>query len=312
MSEKSRTKEILGRWSCALMGCMLILSVLSLSGCQKKADGYSMGLGVFLKESADSLSMDATAAAVILDSDGRIVDCRIDRSSVSAKLDGSKVTATGADKTGYELGKELTVGNGKYFYEGASFFEGYVKGRSLSDIEALERASLTESLDTELVAGCGTDPSGFIGALKRAMISERKASLSPSEELKVGLGIDASVKGDGEGVTFVYGIGAVAVSDGKVSASVIDAAEAEITLEGGVGKELIYAGTKLELGDVYGMVKNGGAAAEWYVQSANFAKTAKGKSSDSLSSLPVENVSGCTIDARPLKSSLIRAKENTR
>ena len=298
--------------SFVMAGVLLLLSLLTLCSCQGKSEGYSLGLGVFLDENLDELSIDATAAAVALDADGKILLCRVDRSRVSAQVEGGKVTAVGADKTDYEQGKALAVGAGKYFYEGAEYFENYVKGKSLSDIEALEGAVDSGSLSSDFLAGCIVDPTGFIRALKRAMISERKASLAPSDALSMGLGINASVKGDGEDVTFVYGIGSVAMADGKVSASVIDAAEAEITLDGGKGKEFIYAGTKLELGDGYGMVKNGGAAAEWYVQSANYAKTAKGKSADGISSLSVENVSGCTIDARPLKETLIRAKENIR
>ena len=304
-------KRSLGAAS-AVMVLLLLTSVLSLSSCQKKEDGYTLGLGVFIEENTDKLSIGATAAAVVTDTDGRIVLCRVDCSEASASISGGKVTATGTDKTKYEQGNTLSVGEGKYWYSGANYFEGYVKGKTLADIEALEKADKDGTLDKDFLTGCATDPTGLIGALKRAMISEHGSSFAPTEALTAGIGIDTNVKGDAEGVTFVYGIAATAVSDGKIVASVIDAAEAEITLADGKGKDLVYAGTKLELGDGYGMVKNGGAAAEWYVQSENYAKTAEGRSPDKLSELPVENVSGCTIDARPLKDALIRAKQNLR
>lgn len=312
MDKNVKSGKIRNRLVSAAIAFVLLFSLLTLCSCQDSKTGYSLGLGVFLEESTEKLSVDTTAAAVVLDGDGKIVLCRVDRSQVSATVEGEKLISVGTDKTDYEQGKALSAGDGKYFYEGANFFENYVKGKVLSDIEALERAAEGGTLDADFLAGCATDPTGFIRALKRAMISERKATLAESDALTAGLGIDASVKGDGEGVTYVYGIGATAIIDGKVAASVIDAAEAEIVLEGGKGKEFIYAGTKLELGDGYGMVKNGGASAEWYVQSANYAKTAKGKSADGISSLPVENVSGCTMDARPLKDALLRAKENIR
>ena len=312
MSKNSNFKKICARVLCAFMTVVLLMLTVSLSACQKKEEGYALGIGAFLEESTDALSVKATAAAVVTDGDGKIVLCRVDCSEAKATITDGKVSVEGVEKTKYELGKELSVGDGKYFYEGANFFENYVKGKTLSDIEALEKADTEGKLDADLIDGCITDPTGFIRAVKRAMISERKASLSPSDGLTAGLGIDTSVKGSSEEVTFVYGFAATAVADGKVSASVIDAAEAEITVENGKGKEFIYAGTKLELGDGYGMVKNGGAAAEWYVQSANYAKTANGKAPDGISSLPVEKVSGCTMDARPLKDSLVRAKENIR
>ena len=312
MGKNTNLKKAKASGIAVLLAVLLLLSAVSLSGCQKKEDGYSLGLGAFLEEDVNTLSIKATAAAVITDTDGKIVLCRVDCSEAAASITDGKVSANGAEKTKYEQGKALSVADGKYFYEGANFFEDYVKGKTLSDIEALEKSDKEGKLDTKLTDGCLVDPTGFISALKRAMISERKASLSAAEDFTAGLGIDTSVKGDAEGITFVYGIAATALSGGKVSASVIDAAEAEITLENGKGKELIYAGTKLELGDGYGMVKNGGAVAEWYVQSANYAKTANGKAPDGISSLPVDNVSGCTIDARPLKDSLVRAKENIR
>ena len=311
MSKKSKLGLFRGTVS-AILSALLLFSALSLFGCQKKEDGHTLGLGVYLEENTDALSVNATAAAVITDENGVIVLCRVDSSQAVAQLSGDKVTSSGTEKTKYEQGKSLAVSEGKYWYEGADYFEDYVKGKTLSDIEALEKADSEGKLDAAFLNGCLTSPTGFIRALKRAMISERGVSLSPSDALNAGVGIDTSVKGDGEGVTFVYGIAATALSSDKVAASVIDAAEAEITVEDGKGKNFIYSGTKLELGDGYGMVKNGGASAEWYVQSANYAKTALGKRSDEVSSLPVDNVSGCTIDARPLKESLIRAEKNAR
>ena len=91
-----------------------------------------------------------------------------------------------------------------------------------------------------------------------------------------------------------------------------ETAEAVITVENKVGKKFVYSGTKNELGAAYGMVEKGGAIAEWFEQARSYARSSVGKTKGELSSLPVENVSGCTIDTEPLKAALVRAGGNVR
>jgi hypothetical protein len=60
------------------------------------------------------------------------------------------------------------------------------------------------------------------------------------------------------------------------------------------------------------MVEKGGAKAEWYVQAQNYADITVGKVTNSIADLAVENISGCTIDVKPMRAALSRAAKNAR
>jgi len=142
--------------------------------------------------------------------------------------------------------------------------------------------------------------------------SDKKVNFSADSDITLGVAINSSVADNGGNAEFLCDTAATAVSGNEILASVIDSAEATITLSSGKGDKFIYSGTKSELGKDYGMVDKGGAMAEWYVQAANYAKSANGKAPSSVDSLPVDNVSGCTFDAEPLREVLARAAKNAR
>lgn len=101
-------------------------------------------------------------------------------------------------------------------------------------------------------------------------------------------------------------------ADGKIVLCRLDSVDVTTTVEDGAVKSTVADKTKYEKKDSYGMVEYGGAELEWYEQAQNYANTAVGKATSSLSDLPVENVSGCTIAADPMKAVIVRAANNVR
>lgn len=279
------------------------------SACAKKEAEYTLSVGSALSESLSDPSVSVTSAAVVTDKDGRIVLCRLDCAELDIKVEGGKVKALKAEKTKFEQGDGYGMkenGNAlAEWYRQAEYFEGFAVGKTLEQIGGVKTGA------AELTGGCTIDVSDFVKAISAAMGSEHKVSFTAGKELACGVSVSASVSGSAD-AEIVADIGAVTLFDNKVVAAVSDCAEAKMTLSEGKGSSFVFEGTKLELGDRYGMKEYGGAQWEWYEQSRSYSDTALGKTFNELNSLPTENVSGCTINADPLKAAIIRAGRNAR
>ncbi len=292
--------------SCLVLVCFVLCA---FTACSKKEGQYSLSVGTVLTADTSDMLQSGTSAAVITDADGKIVLCRLDCAEAKAELSEGRVKETIVEKTKFELGDSYGMKKGgamSEWFEQARFFESYVVGKTLSEVEGIKTG------DDALKSGCTIDVSDFTKAIAKAINSDKKAVFSANGDLKLGLAIRASVSPEGDDAAFVHDVSAVAVCEGVSVGAVIDSAESSMTINDGKAESFIFGGTKLELGDKYGMVEHGGAKAEWYKQAKDYADTSIGKEPDKLSSLPVENVSGCTIDLDPLKAVLVRAGANVR
>ena len=293
--------------SLLLLVCIVTVALYS---CSEKEREYTLSVGTVLSEELSASSLSVTSAAVVCDTDGKIVLCRLDCAELEARAENGKVKAYTAEKTKQELRDEYGMkknGNAlAEWYVQAQNFEKHVIGKTLAEVSNIK------SGDAELSGSCTIDVSDFVKAIGKAMNSDKKVSFTGTDKLSAGLAIAASVADSGGNAEFITDIAAVVVLDGKTVAAVADAAEAKMNLKDGKGESFEYSGTKLELGDGYGMKEYGGAEREWYEQAQSYADTAVGMAPDSLGSLPVESVSGCTINASPLRAALSRAGKNTR
>ena len=71
------------------------LSLLSLAACGAKEADYKLGMGVELSTASskeNNAQVDATVAAVILDANGKIVQCRIDVAQNKMDVTGGALT----------------------------------------------------------------------------------------------------------------------------------------------------------------------------------------------------------------------------
>ncbi len=292
----------------------LFLSALllcTLVACSDNSGGeYTLSLGTALSEDIESLTLSGTCAAVVTDRDGRIVLCRLDSAEAEARIEGTGVAHTTVEHTKYEMGDSYGMkqngGAIAEWYEQARYFESFAKGKTLEEISSVKTG------ESDLSGGCTIDVTDFVRAIAAAMKSDKGVSFSAEGDMSAGLAIVASVRDSKGNAEFLYDSAATVVADGKVAAALTDSSESTLTLKDGKGESFVYGGTKSELGEDYGMVEHGGALAEWYIQARNYASAAKGKSPEELSTLPVDNVSGCTIDAEPLKEALVRAGKNVR
>lgn len=319
---------------------MCLSSVFLFTGCQKKEEKeYRMGLGIYayysdLKD-ADSDNNGSgktvlTAAAIIIDSDGKIYDCKIDtlENIAGFSVNGEFLTA-GEFKTKKEKGDDYHMKSQssvkKEWYEQAASFEKVVKGKDLKQIKEI-LATGGKGNDEVINAGCTIDISDFIKALEKSFDSAKDSKAYNGVSL--GLGIVSTQTGSKHATEDADGVNRIDISvvisakdgDGKVVDMISDSVQTEIKFDknGKIkSKSSDDIKTKRELGDDYGMKKHGtdrngdGKVGEWYEQADAFENFCTGKKESEISSFVANDGygiadlqrAGCTISV----SDIVRA-----
>ncbi len=309
---------------CALLVALMMLSTLTLVGCNKEAQTLKFGLGVYTNVSkADSATEDAdgqgkvaiTAAAVTVDADGKIVSCVLDTADITVKYtaDG-KAVANDSFKTKYEQGKDYNMvtygGATKEWYEQADAFMTLVAGKTLDEVKALV-AEGNKGNDEVINAGCTIMINEFVLAIEKAVNNAADSAATSAHTLKLGVHTeqtctDATEEKAGKNQVETTFFAAAVDADGKVVVASSDVAQIGFTFDatGASTYDLTKAvQTKKEQGDNYGMVAYGGAAKEWYVQAAAFDAACVGKTASEIAGfMGADNygnadlkAAGCTI-----------------
>ena len=160
----------------ALLLCaLLVLSALVLVGCgEAKEEALKLGLGVYSTatakdadgETKGSAEAVITAAAVLVDKDGKIVKCVLDvaDNKVAYTSDG-KAVANDSFKTKHELGdaygmKNPNYGSAKEWYEHADAFVAACIGKTASEVAGLSAADIT-------AAGCTIAADNFVKSVAK-------------------------------------------------------------------------------------------------------------------------------------------------
>ncbi len=328
-------KKIISLTLCVLM----LFSVLSLTGCGEKAEPLKIGLGtVSYVEKLTNADADtdgtgtttSTFAAVLLDSEGKIVDCAIDCASYTQSFTSKgKFVEAGEIKTKYEQGKDYGMvaygGATKEWFEQADAFAATAKGKNLEEIKALVATDGKGSADV-VAAGCTIYVSDFVKALEKAIANAKESQATTGDKLN--LAVVSTQTGSKDATEEAAGVNeidatvsAAAVNaDGKVTAAVIDALQSVISFDI-TGKAATAANTeiktKAEQGDNYGMVAYGGAKKEWYQQADEFSKACIGKTADEISKLAAEDgkavadiqTAGCTIYVTDIVKAAVKAAQ---
>ncbi len=283
-----------------LMASLMVLTVLA--GCSAEKAEYKLGVGTVVsydEKQSGSASCEVTVAAVVLDKDGKIVDCKIDTAAPNVTVADGFVQ-DGADtltfKTKYDLGNDYNMvayGNAiKEWFEQADAFAAFVKGKTVSEVAAIAMDADGKSTDADLTASCTIEITDFVKAVEVACKDEQARTYS-AEDVKLGLQVDAAVETSNDSednngkVEYIVTASAVVVDkDGKLAAAVVDAAQPSFAFDdAGEVTAVTYNGTKRELKDNYGMVQYAGAKAEWYAQSAAMCEAAAGKTADEVKAL---------------------------
>lgn len=278
-----------------LLAVAMLICMTACGPVIKKSD-YKLGMGIDVSTAsskAGTAEAVATIATVVLDKDGKIVDCKVDTAQSALSVADGELEEGYAKKefkTKYELKDDYNMkqasGIGKEWYEQADFFANYVVGKTADQVAAIDK-------NADLIAGCTMDVSGFKAAIAKACADDQ-AKTFQANDMDLGLAIittaaaskAADDENDGE-ASFASTISAVVVDgDGKTLAAIVDAVEPKVSfdIDGEIG-DTKYTDTKRVLKENYNMVTYGGSIAEWYVQVNALTDYVVGKTADEIKAI---------------------------
>ncbi len=280
---------------------LIVCMVFALAACGQKAVEYKLGMGVSLNMNSSktgNAQVDACAAAVVLDPDGKIVAARIDVAQNKMDVTDGAVDTEAAFLTKLEKGDDY--GMVAYsdatleWYQQAAAFEQYVVGKTADEVKNIattQNGEHTVFADETLYASCSIDITEFQAAIVKACNDEQGTTFTTADEFTLGLAINstaaesAAATAEEDGVVKMYSeFGAAVIGkDGKILAALTDATQPQIKINaaGEIG-ETKFGGTKRELKEDYNMVKFSNATLEWYQQAKSFTDYAVGKTADEL------------------------------
>ena len=264
------------------------------------AGDYTLGMGISLSTDSSktgNAQVDATVAAVVTDADGKIVVCRLDVAQSKMDISAGTVDTAKTFLTKMELGDDygmVAYGNAKAeWYDQAKAFESYVVGKTGDEVANLETvlndSGHNVSTDETLLAGCTMDIAAFKDAVSKACGDVNTMAFTSDGAFTLGVAAKTTAAestdptDDADGVVKMYTDFGDAVVDanGVIRAAVNGATQPQISFNAdGEITDTVFKGTKMELGDDYGMVAYGAAIAEWDAQSAAFSAYTVGKTAD--------------------------------
>lgn len=324
--------------------CVLMIATSMLFvGCSKEpadantesdvnasAENVKFGLGLY---NAVSKATDAdgevngqgeiaiTAAAVMLDADGKIVKCVIDTAdnTVDYTADGKAISAE-SFLTKYELGDNYNMklygGATKEWYEQVDAFSALVVGKTADEVKALV-AEGNKGTEEVVNAGCTIMIADFVYALDAAISNAVDSVAVADNELKLGMYTeqttkDATEDADGQNKLETTVFAAAVDADGKIVASTNDCVQVVFTFDqkgASTYDTTADVVSKKVKGEAYGMSLYGtdlngdGEVKEWFEQSAAFDAVCAGKTAGDVEELLTDNnygseelqSAGCTI-----------------
>ena len=330
------------RFLSLLLSVLMLVSLSTLAGCSgKEALKFGMGVHAYVTKAtnadADTNGEGAaalTVAAVLLDSDGKIVKCAFDtmENKVAFTSKGKYVKAN-EFKTKYELnddyGMKAYGGATKEWYEQADAFAATVVGKTSDEVNALVADGGKGNADV-VNAGCTIIISDFVKAIVKAIENAKDVDASSDDTLKVAVissqigAKDATDEADGLNEVDSTLCATLLDKDNKVVAIATDAAQAKFPFNK-KGETTVTADTeittKLTAGANYGMAKYGqdlngdGVVKEWNEQAEAFNNACVGKNADEISKLAVETgyavedlqTAGCTMNIYDIVKTAVKA-----
>ena len=295
---------------------LMILLVISMVACGNndqnnggntaEPESLKLGLGVLADASSSELEINVSYAAVLLDKDGKIVDCYIDAIAATAKNNDGTIDVGGEiltkNEKGDAYGMKAYSGIGKEWYEQAQALADYCVGKTKAEITGIAIGEGGKATDDTVKSFATMDISDLVKVVAKACDNAKDLGTKTGDTLKVAStsaakGTDATEEADGS-FTVSTDICALTVDkDGKVTASVIDAVEPKIAFDkdGTTFTPSSDLRTKGEKGDEYGMKAYSGIGKEWYEQIEGFCAYLKGKTASEISGIAMAD-DGKTTD----------------
>ncbi|MEG1418885.1 MAG: hypothetical protein RSC55_09765, partial [Oscillospiraceae bacterium] len=235
-------------------GDMLGLSIIAdTSGSTAPADG---------KDGIAKTELDF--AAVIVDSKGVIKSCVLDGMNVSINFSNAgKLTSDLASEpqskneigANYGLAKVSSIG--KEWNEQAAAFATYAVGKTVADLKGLALNDKGAPKDADLASSVTVHVSGFTAAVEKAVANAKVLGSMSGDKLglssvaNIAKSIDAKDGKDGLAQAYVTVCAETTGADGKVTACVFDAVQANVNFnaKGEITSDIAAAvPTKNELG----------------------------------------------------------------
>ncbi len=285
-----------------LLAVAMILSMTACGGTNQAE--YKLGMGIDVSTASSksgTAQVDATVATVVLDKDGKIVDCKLDAAQSKLSVAEGELEEDAADKefkTKKELKEDYNMksasGIGKEWYEQAQFLEDYVVGKTAAEVAAIATDETSgKPTDADLTAGCTMEINGLKAAIAKACADDQAKTFKASD-MKLGLAAittadaskDADDENDGSANLYTTFSAMVVDANGKTLAAIVDAIQPEIAFDAdGEITEANYKDTKRCLKDEYKMVEYGQSIAEWYVQANALTDYVVGKTADEIKAI---------------------------
>lgn len=317
------------KW-CFLMACVCLL--FAFVGCNNGAGGSKNDdekktkLGMAVCASADAKedegSIDAVLAAVLTDTDGVILACRLDEIELKPAVKNGKLQDVTDFRTKNERGDEygMKAGGAKQeWYEQAAAFCKYVVGKTSNEVAGIETTD-GKATDKDLSAGCTMVVTDFMKAVSDAAAHAKEFSVAASD--KLGIAVSATRVAGSEDAAPQYDMLFSAVSvnaEGKVTGCMVDELEKEFSVENGrFADDSGEVKTKKVLKDDYHMKSASGIGLEWYEQVENLQKYLSGKNTADIDGIPLTDgkatdtdlSSGCTIAVTDMLKNVQKAMKN--
>ncbi|MBE6806703.1 MAG: hypothetical protein E7527_01630 [Ruminococcaceae bacterium] len=260
-----------------------------------------------------------TVAAVVLDADGKILDCKLDEVTFTATLQEGVHTPVADLSTKEELGdlyrpteEDLggEEGSTAPWHEQAEKFCDYVEGKTGAQVGAI---AATDGR-TEQIPGCDLTVTDFITAVVEAANRAKPFPVGREDDLELALTAYHEPNNNAKKINYALDLAAVTLDEQhRITGCVTDQAEIRLTVEEDAFTTLSgLVKTKRQLGDGYGMKTASPIGKEWYQQADAFDAYAVGKTAQALAGLSLNEgktdaVSGCTITVKEMLKNLIKA-----
>jgi hypothetical protein len=281
----------------------LVMAIFTFAGCSSSSntgEAVKTGLAVIssISKSVDAgeedglAEVDSTVAAVIVDKDGKILNCRIDAAQTKINFTTAGKLTTPLDtvfKSKQELGAEYGLGEAsgikKEWNEQADAFAKYVTGKTAAEVKGIAVTAEGVAADKDLSSSVTIHIGDFIAVVDKAVSNAKDLGAKSGD--KLGLGVLTSISGskepaDADGLAQAYTnyTATTFAADGKITSSLIDASQTNVNFskEGKITSDLkAELKTKQELGAAYGMIKASSIKKEWNEQADAFAQYVAGK-----------------------------------
>lgn len=280
----------------------------------------SIGKSTDAGETDGLAQVDTMFAAVLVDGNGKIVDCKIDGVQTKANFskDGKLLTdlATVVDtknELGEKYGMKKASGIGKEWNQQAEGFAKYVTGKTVDEVKGIAVSADGLAADADLKATITVHIGDFIKVVEQAVSNAKSIGAQAGDKLGYGIVTDISkskdASADGDGMAQAYSTYTIASfgKDGKITSCVLDASQVNVNFNasGKITSDLKSTDfkTKDQLGDAYGMKKASSIGKEWNEQASNFAAYAVGKTVKDITGLAIDEKEGAPTDA-DLKASV--------